>query len=148
RCPVRGHAGSPLERRRPARRRAGSSCDLCYSLAPMRPAATTFGKYRLIRALGQGGMAEVYLAKQIGLQGFEKAVVVKRILPLHSKNPEFVAMFLDEARLSARLAHPNLVQVFDFGLEDGCYYLAMEYLAGEDLRSIVRAAKKKREHVP
>jgi serine/threonine protein kinase len=107
-----------------------------------------FGKYRLIRPLAEGGMAQVYIAKQLGLEGFEKVVVLKRILPQHSKNPEFVAMFLDEARISARLSHPNLVQIFDFGLQDNCYFLAMEYLAGENLSSIMRAVAAKKEHIP
>jgi eukaryotic-like serine/threonine-protein kinase len=97
-----------------------------------------FGKYQLLRVLAQGGMAEVFLAKQVGPEGFEKVVVVKRVLPHLSRRPDFVEMFLDEARLNASLSHPNIVQVFDFGLAQGQYFLAMEYLAGEDLSTIYR----------
>jgi serine/threonine-protein kinase len=112
------------------------------------PKAETFGKYRLVRPLAQGGMAEVFLAKQMGLQGFEKNVVIKRILPHLTKDPEFLEMFLDEARLVARLAHPNVVQVFDIGEVDGQYFLAMEYLAGEDLSAIIGAAREQGKPVP
>ena len=97
-----------------------------------------FGKYRLVYPLAVGGMAEVFIAKQQGPAGFEKTVVIKRILPVLSENPDFVQMFLDEARLAAQLSHPNIAQVFDFGEADGAYYLAMEYLCGADLVSIHR----------
>jgi len=108
----------------------------------------TFGKYQLLRVLAQGGMAEVFLAKQVGPEGFEKVVVVKRVLPHLSKRPDFVEMFLDEARLNASLSHPNIVQVFDFGLAQGQYFLAMEYLAGEDLSTIFRHTTAAGKTVP
>jgi serine/threonine protein kinase len=108
----------------------------------------TFGKYQLLRALAQGGMAEVFLAKQVGPEGFEKVVVVKRVLPHLSRRPDFVEMFLDEARLNASLSHPNIVQVFDFGLTQGQYFLAMEYLAGEDLSTIFRHTTAAGKTVP
>ena len=110
--------------------------------------AQNFGKYQLLRVLAQGGMAEVFLAKQVGPEGFEKVVVVKRVLPHLSRRPDFVEMFLDEARLNASLSHPNIVQVFDFGLAQGQYFLAMEYLAGEDLSTIYRAAVAAGKTVP
>jgi serine/threonine-protein kinase len=107
-----------------------------------------FGKYQLLRVLAQGGMAEVFLAKQVGPEGFEKVVVVKRVLPHLSRRPDFVEMFLDEARLNASLSHPNIVQVFDFGLAQGQYFLAMEYLAGEDLSTIYRQSVAAGRTVP
>ncbi|MHB8420156.1 MAG: protein kinase domain-containing protein [Myxococcales bacterium] len=111
-------------------------------------AAENPGKYRLIRRLGQGGMAEVFLASQQGLAGFEKTVVVKRILPHLAADAELRVMFMDEARLLARLSHPNVVQVLDFGEMDGTLFIAMEHLAGEDLTGIVRASRAKGEAVP
>ncbi len=72
---------------------------------------TPFGKYSLLRKLAEGGMAEVFLARQAGLEGFEKLVVLKRILPALSKEENFLKMFLNEARVAARLNHPNVVQI-------------------------------------
>ncbi len=103
---------------------------------------TQFGKYLLQRKLAEGGMAEVFLAKQAGLEGFEKLVVVKRILPHLLNEPEFVKMFVNEARLAARLNHPNIVQIFELGMIDQLYFIAMEFINGEDLRSLVVEANK------
>jgi serine/threonine protein kinase len=100
------------------------------------------GRYNVERLLARGGMAEVYLGKAEGPGGFSKVVVIKRILPELAEDPQFVEMFLSEARLAAQLSHPNVVQVFDFGEHEGQYYLAMEYVRGETLRSIVRAHQK------
>ena len=86
------------------------------------------GKYRLVRKLAEGGMAEVFLAQVEGPGGFQKPVVVKRVLPELSKDQQFVAMFLSEAKLVAQLNHPNIVQVFYFGFDRGSYYLVMEYV--------------------
>jgi serine/threonine protein kinase len=107
-----------------------------------------YGKYYLISKLAEGGMAEIFLAKQVGVEGFEKNVVVKRMLSHLSAVPDFVAMFLDEARLASRLAHPNVVQILDLGFEGGCYFIAMEYLPGEDFSTIIRSAAKQRAYVP
>jgi len=107
-----------------------------------------YGKYVLVRKLAEGGMAEIFLAKQVGAEGFERNVVIKRMLQNLSNVPDFVGMFLDEARLAARLSHQNIVQINDLGLADGCYYICMEYLAGEDFSTVVRAASKRREYVP
>src|SRR2546427_3714764 len=86
-----------------------------------------FGKYLLLRRLALGGMAEIFLAKQTGVQGFEKLVVVKRILANLATEKEFVQMFLDEARLAATLTHPNIVQIYDLGETNGSFYIAMEF---------------------
>jgi serine/threonine-protein kinase len=108
----------------------------------------TLGKYRLIRQLAVGGMAEVHLASQVGIEGFEKLVVLKRILPQLAGNKLFVSMFLDEARLAATLHHANIVQVFDIGSEQGQYYFAMEYVQGEDVRAILTRAQKRGRALP
>jgi len=85
-------------------------------------------------------MAEVFLAKQTGMEGFEKLVVVKRILPQLCSDDAFVKMFLNEARVAARLNHPNVVQIFDLGKLAEQYFIAMEYVHGEDLRDVIRVA--------
>ena len=92
-----------------------------------------FGKYTLLKRIATGGMAEIFLAKQRGLGGFEKEVAIKRLLPHHAKNAELVAMFLDEARIAAQLTHVNIAQIYDFGCENNQYYIAMEYVRGVDL---------------
>ncbi len=106
------------------------------------------GKYRLLQPLARGGMAELYLARQQGVAGIEKTVVIKRVLPHLAKYKDFVGMFLDEARIAAQLDHPNIVQLFEFGEVDGNYYIAMEYLAGEDLTALARAAKRRERRIP
>ena len=94
--------------------------------------------YTLVARLGQGGMAEIYLAVHHGLSGFRKLVVIKRLLPHMAHDPEVVQMFLDEARLAARLTHPNVVQTTKVGAAEGHYYLAMEFLDGQPLNRILR----------
>jgi len=106
------------------------------------------GKYQLLRKIAQGGMAEVYLAKQTGLEGFEKLVVVKRILPHLIENEEFVRMFLDEARTAADLRHPNVVQIFEIGEDAGTYFIVMEFLHGQDVRRVLRRAAELGKRVP
>jgi len=98
------------------------------------------GKYQLVSKLATGGMAEVYLARAAGPAGFEKTLVLKRILPHLAEDSQFVEMFLAEARLAAQLDHPNVVQIFDFGEEEGTWYLAMEYVDGVNLRVLARKA--------
>lgn len=101
-----------------------------------------FGKYVLLQKLAAGGMAEVYLARQSGPAGFEKECVIKRILPSLSEDEQFVHMFLDEARIAARLSHPNIVQIYDLGkIGDHDYFLAMEHVHGVDLQHILEAER-------
>ncbi|AKF82374.1 serine/threonine protein kinase [Myxococcus fulvus 124B02] len=100
-------------------------------------------KLNVIRRLGQGGMAEVFLAKQVGVKGFEKFVVMKKILPQFAQNPEFVDMLFAEARANARLTHPNVVQTFDVGVSDGVAYILMEYVRGPDLKRLVNELRRK-----
>src|SRR3954470_22858278 len=93
----------------------------------------TLGKYRLIAGLGRGGMAAVHLAIVHGPSAFNKLVVIKQIHPHYAEDPEVLGMFLDEARLAARLSHPNVVQTNDVGQDGERHYLAMEYLDGQPL---------------
>jgi serine/threonine protein kinase len=108
----------------------------------------TLGRYQLLALLATGGMAEIYLARQTGIQGFNKLVVVKRILQQHSQDSNFMEMFFDEARIAAHLNHPNIVQIFDLGNENGQYFIAMEYLEGESLAYLVSEAKKTGKVMP
>lgn len=96
------------------------------------------GRYAVERAIARGGMGEVLLAKAEGPGGFAKTVVLKRILPELVQDPQFVRMFLDEAKLAALLNHPNIVQVYDFGEDRGVYYLAMEFIDGDSVRNAIR----------
>jgi len=107
--------------------------------APIGADDTILGKYKIVRPLSAGGMAEVFLARQIGIGGFEKPVALKRIQHklLHSRHMA-VDMFLDEAKIAGRLMHPNIVQVLDVGEMQGALYLAMEYVRGKDLRDVLK----------
>ena len=107
-----------------------------------------YGPYRLLERVAIGGMAEVFKAKRTGVEGFEKVLAVKRILPHLSDNKEFVDMFIDEAKMVAGLAHPNIVQIFDLGKIEKSYYIAMEYVHGRDLRSILRRARERDLRIP
>jgi serine/threonine protein kinase len=102
-----------------------------------------YGRYVLEERIAMGGMAEIFRAKT-ATEGFEKRVCIKRVLPHFLEDEEFVTMFRDEARTAAKLQHANVVQVFDFGEEDGALFLAMELVDGNDLRRIMDASRKKR----
>ena len=98
------------------------------------------GQYQVLRHMATGGMAQIFLARREGMSGFERLVVLKRILPEYAGHQEFVRMFLDEARIAATLHHTNIVTVHDIGEEQGQVYFAMEFLHGEDLSRVVRRA--------
>ncbi|HEX4458677.1 MAG TPA: serine/threonine-protein kinase, partial [Polyangia bacterium] len=117
-------------------------------IGDIRERAQQFGKYLLVERLGRGGMAEVWKAKMSGPAGFQRTLVVKRILPHLVEDQHFVQMFVSEARLSARLQHSNIVQVYELGDVDGEYYLAMEYVRGRDLVNVVRAQLEKGQQPP
>ncbi len=106
------------------------------------------GRYTLVRLLGKGGMAEVYLAKQDGPAGFQKTCVVKRIRKSLAEEPRFIEMFLREARVAARLNHPNAVQIFELGQDGKEYFLAMEFLDGVSLHRAARRSWHHGESVP
>jgi serine/threonine protein kinase len=102
-----------------------------------------FGKYLLLNRIAQGGMAELYQAKLIGDEGFEKLIAIKKILPHLSEETNLVKSFIDEAKLAAFLQHPNIVQIYDFGSVNSTYYIAMEYLYGKDLKLITERYKQR-----
>ncbi len=95
-----------------------------------------FGDYFLLEKINTGGMAEVYKAKTFGVEGFERIVAVKKILPSIAEDSEFISMFIDEAKIAVQLTHANIAQISDLGCIDGQYYIAMEYVPGRDLRVI------------
>jgi eukaryotic-like serine/threonine-protein kinase len=106
------------------------------------------GQYRLIAELARGGMGVVHLAALCGLQGFRKLVVVKELRPELVCNEAAVAMFMDEARLAARLSHPNIVQTMEVGVDAGKHFIAMEYLDGQPLQKVVRRGVTQTTRVP
>jgi serine/threonine protein kinase len=107
-----------------------------------------FGRYTLVKRIATGGMAEIWLARQSGLAGFNRFVVIKRILSHLSEQSTFVDMFLDEARTSALLNHPNAVQIYDLGREGEAYFIAMEYIAGENLSAIAWRGTQREQPLP
>jgi serine/threonine protein kinase len=109
---------------------------------------TVLGKYEIVRQISIGGMAQIYLARVTGIEGFQKRVVLKRVRPEYANNRQYVNMFLDEARLAATLDHPNIAQVYDVGTDHGNYFITMEYVHGEDLRRILAAEHRRGRRVP
>lgn len=107
-----------------------------------------FGKYYLLEKITTGGMAEVFRAVATGPEGFQRVVAIKKILPCYADEPEFVAMFVDEASIAARLTHANIAQIFDFDILDGVPYIAMEFVEGKDLRSILTKCIETGERIP
>jgi serine/threonine protein kinase len=100
-----------------------------------------FGKYQLVKRLARGGMAEVFLARQSGPEGFQRTVAVKRILPHLADSKDFVGMFQDEARLAAQLSHPNIVHIYDFGKVEEHFFIAMEYVDGVHAGVLIKHAE-------
>jgi serine/threonine protein kinase len=110
---------------------------------------TILGKYKIVRRLSAGGMAEVFLAKQVGIGGFEKPVALKRIQrKLLETRHQAIELFLNEAKIAGRLTHPNIVQVLDVGEVGGALYLAMEYVHGKDLRNVIKKLQQNRTIMP
>ncbi len=107
-----------------------------------------FGKYFLLDKLGTGGMAEIYKAKTFGSDGFEKTVVIKKILAHWANDPEFIRMLVDEAKLSVMLDHPNIVDVMDLGSVDNTYYIAMACIDGFDLKTLMNRMEEKGRKIP
>jgi len=107
-----------------------------------RPAPVDGRRYSVVGPLSRGGMAELLLAQQFGVKGFSRVVAIKRVLASHAEDKAFLEMFLDEARLAARLDHPHIVRIYDLGQDGETYFLAMEYLPGEDLRQLHEVVSK------
>lgn len=125
-----------------------SGADLDPDLLPAQPKQAAFGRYRLVAKVAQGGMAAIYVAVHEGIQGFSQVVIIKRVLPHLATTHVFREMFLDEARIAAQLHHPNIVSTHELGEVDGHYFIAMEYLPGHDVLSILRRCRAKRTVVP
>ncbi|HET7505434.1 MAG TPA: protein kinase [Kofleriaceae bacterium] len=106
------------------------------------------GRYLVLKHLASGGMADVLLGRSEGIEGFQRHVVLKRIRPEHARDQRFIRMFVDEARVAANLHHQHIVQVHDVGAAAGEYFIAMEYIHGEDVRTILSTASRVHAHVP
>ena len=106
------------------------------------------GEYELVRHLATGGMAEIFIARQSGPAGFDRELAIKRILPHLAREERFISMFLDEARIAARLRHPNIVQIYELGEESGEYFIAMEYIEGGDLADLLDRAEERNVPIP
>jgi len=125
-------------RRREADRRIGR----------WRNGVARLGRYELLEPLGVGGMAQVFKARAVGPGGFQRDVVVKRILPEHGRDTEFIRMFVDEAKLLGLLHHPNVVQVYEFGEDNGVLFLALEYVEGPSLSRVLRTLRVANKRMP
>ena len=112
------------------------------------PRPEKFGRYILLDRINVGGMAEVFRGKSSGVEGFERLVALKRILPNIAADQDFIDMFIDEAKLAVQLQHANIAQVYDLGKHDDAYYIAMEYVSGVDLRSMWDRARNRNRLLP
>jgi len=109
---------------------------------------SVFGKYLLLERINVGGMAEVFIAKAFGVEGFERILAIKKILPSMAEDEEFITMFIDEARISVQLNHANIVHIHELGKYDETYFIAMEYVAGRDIRTLLELYRKRKERMP
>jgi len=105
-----------------------------------------YGSYEAIRRLAIGGMGEIFLARQVGIKGFERLAIIKTLLNESEDDEDRIEMFLAEARIAALLNHPNIVQIYEVGEAEGTYYMAMEYVDGDTLSAVVRAALRQQKH--
>ncbi len=109
---------------------------------------TIFGKYLLLERVNVGGMAEVFIAKAFGVEGFERILAIKKILPTMAEDEEFITMFIDEARISVQLNHANVVHIHELGKHDEAYFIAMEYVSGRDVRTMLERYRRRKEIMP
>lgn len=107
-----------------------------------------YGQYELIQKIATGGMAELFKARRINVEGFEKIVAIKRILPHLAEDKEFITMFIDEARLAAQLTHQNIVQIYDLDKVNNSFYISMEYVKGKNAKAVLQKLKKARNVLP
>ncbi len=112
------------------------------------PRVIPFGKYLLLDRIAVGGMAEVYTAKSFGIEGFEKIIAIKRILPTMAEDRDFITMFIDEAKIAGHLTHANIVPIYELGKIGESHYIAMEYVWGKDLLQIMNRFRRMRRHMP
>jgi len=147
--PVAAPKPAPVAAPRPAPAPAPAPAPVPAAKAKPAPAGPgSFGRYQLLEKIAAGGMAEVYRARMSGEEGFAKIVAIKRILPHMADNDDFITMFIDEAKLAAQLTHNNIIHIYDLGKEDAYHYIAMEYVEGKDLRSILKQAAEKGYPLP
>jgi len=111
------------------------------SETPQKEELECFGKYKLIRKIASGGMADIYQAEQLEPQGFNRVLAIKKIIPQHQQDPMYIQMLFDEANVVGSLSHQNIVQIFDLGIESGTHYIAMEYVDGDNLSTLISKAK-------
>src|SRR5262249_9402315 len=121
---------------------------ICYTPEVAEHAVHQVGRYAIHGQIAAGGMGRIYLGRLLGTSGFTRAVAIKRLHPDYARDPQFVAMLLDEARLAARVRHPNVVQTLDVLEEQGEVFVVLEYVAGESLSRLARAAKEQRKLIP
>src|SRR5258708_8580937 len=129
---------------------AGSDATLMRGIL-VRPAMRQpikFGKYLLLERIAVGGMAEVFVAKAFGVEGFERLLGIKKSLPTLGDDAEFISMFVDEARIAVQLSHANIVQVLELGKHDESLYIAMEYISGRDVRQLLERFRKRQQPMP
>jgi serine/threonine protein kinase len=107
-----------------------------------------FGKYLLLERIAVGGMAEVYMAKSFGVEGFEKVLAIKRILPTMAEDDDFIDMFIDEAKIAGQLTHGNIAPIYELGKIGDSHYIAMEYVWGKDLLQIMNRFRRMRKRMP
>src|SRR5579884_1307261 len=113
-----------------------------------RPLPYVFGRYLLLKRLSRGGMGAIFLAKLGEIQGFEKLVIIKKILPNLVADEEFIKRFIDEAQVAIKLQHANIAPVYEVGKVDGDYFLALEYVEGRDLRRLMARCGEERYRLP
>ncbi|MEO7793816.1 MAG: TonB family protein [Thermoanaerobaculia bacterium] len=114
----------------------------------LQPPSSEFGQYTLLERIAIGGMAEVWKARMKGVEGFQKTVAIKKILPHLTDSSDFVTMFIDEAKLAAQLNHNNIIHIYDLGKINDDYFIAMEFVDGKDLRSILNSARAESRPLP
>ena len=107
-----------------------------------------FGKYLLLERISVGGMAEVFKAKTFGVEGFEKIIAIKKILPAMAEDADFIQMFIDEAKIAGQLNHANICQILELGKIDDSHFIAMEYIWGKDLLQIQNRFRRLKKHMP
>jgi serine/threonine protein kinase len=114
----------------------------------VRDLPSVFGRYLLLKRLSRGGMGEIFLAKLGEIQGFEKLVIIKKVLPHLVADQEFIKRFIDEAQVAIKLQHGNIAPVFEVGKVEGEYFLAIEYIEGRDLRRTITRQREERTRLP
>ncbi|MGE4190300.1 MAG: protein kinase, partial [Thermoanaerobaculia bacterium] len=114
----------------------------------LQPQSAEFGQYTLLERIAVGGMAEVWKARMKGVEGFQKTVAIKKILPHLTDSSDFVTMFIDEAKLAAQLNHNNIIHIYDLGKINDDYFIAMEFVDGKDLRTILNTARSENQPLP